>query len=75
MVFDYTGAYFRREGLGGKFIAGISPPKELEPPTDNLEVDFSFFDQELWPILARRVPAFNAIKVSLQFHSNIAFYS
>lgn len=64
MVFDYTGAYFRREGLGGKFIGGISPIEEEEPSTDNLDVDFSFFDKTLWPILASRVPAFNAIKVS-----------
>lgn len=64
MVFDYTGAYFRREGLGGKFIAGVSPIEEEEPSTDNLDVDYTFFDKTLWPILARRVPAFNALKVS-----------
>lgn len=64
MVMDSTGAYFRREGLGGTFIAGISPTEEEEPPTDNLEVDFNYFDQKLWPILAQRVPAFNSIKVS-----------
>lgn len=63
MVMDNTGAYFRREGLGGRYITGKSPSKEEEPPTDNLEVDYSYFDKVLWPILAQRVPAFNAIKV------------
>lgn len=64
MVMDSTGAYFRREGLGGTFITGLSPTEEEEPPTDNLDVDFNYFDKWLWPILAKRVPAFNSIKVS-----------
>lgn len=66
MVCDVTGAYFRREGLGGKFIGGISPPEDKEPSTSDLDVDYSYFDEILWPILARRVPAFNSIKVSKQ---------
>ncbi|KAB0794704.1 hypothetical protein PPYR_11543 [Photinus pyralis] len=63
MTIDYTGAYFRRDGLGGAFIAGLSPQPEEEPPTTNLEVDHEFFNSRLWPLLAQRVPAFNALKV------------
>lgn len=63
MVMDNTGAYFRREGLGGKYLTGTSPSEGDEPPTDNLEVDYTFFDRVLWPIIAHRVPAFNSIKV------------
>ncbi|XP_018319397.1 FAD-dependent oxidoreductase domain-containing protein 1 [Agrilus planipennis] len=63
MVIDYSGAYFRREGLGGRFIGGLSPLPEEEPNTNNLDVDYNFFDEKVWPLLANRVPAFNSIKV------------
>ncbi|KAK4880220.1 hypothetical protein RN001_008366 [Aquatica leii] len=63
LTVDYTGAYFRREGLGGSFLAGLSPPPEEEPDVLNLDVDHQYFDDKLWPLLAHRVPAFNSIKV------------
>ena len=38
--------------------------------TDDLDVDYSYFDEHLWPILAERVPAFEALKVRcLDLHS------
>ncbi|KAM9541242.1 FAD-dependent oxidoreductase domain-containing protein 1 [Salvelinus alpinus] len=60
---DYSGVYFRREGLGGNYIAGMSPEEEEEPETNNLEVDHQFF-QKIWPHLAHRVPAFECLKVT-----------
>lgn len=59
---DSTGAYFRCAG-GNSFICGRSPTPETEPSTDNLDVDHEFFDIEVWPRLAHRVPAFEAAKV------------
>ncbi|GJQ83828.1 hypothetical protein Trydic_g5686 [Trypoxylus dichotomus] len=63
MTIDNTGTYFRRDGLGGTYIAGLSPFPEEEPQTDNLDVDHQYFDEKIWPVLAHRVPAFNSIKV------------
>lgn len=63
MTIDYTGTYFRRDGLGGAYIGGLSPEPAEEPSTDNLDVDHQFFDDKVWPNLAKRVPAFNALKV------------
>lgn len=63
MTIDHTGTYFRRDGLGGSYIGGLCPLPSEEPETDNLEVDYNFFDNNLWPNLANRVPAFNSIKV------------
>ncbi|XP_044750384.1 FAD-dependent oxidoreductase domain-containing protein 1 isoform X2 [Coccinella septempunctata] len=62
MTIDKTGTYFRRECIGGTFICGLSPSPEDEPQTDNLDVDYDFFDKSIWPILAERVPAFNCLK-------------
>ncbi|KAK9870385.1 hypothetical protein WA026_007950 [Henosepilachna vigintioctopunctata] len=63
LTIDKTGAYFRREGLGDGFIGGMSPVASEEPETDTLEVDYNYFDDKVWPILAERIPAFNSIKV------------
>uniref|UniRef100_A0A3Q0S320 FAD-dependent oxidoreductase domain-containing protein 1 n=1 Tax=Amphilophus citrinellus TaxID=61819 RepID=A0A3Q0S320_AMPCI len=63
-LIDYSGVYFRREGLGGNYIAGASPEEADEPDTSNLEVDHSFFEENVWPHLAFRVPAFEKLKVT-----------
>lgn len=63
-VVDYSGVYFRREGLGGNYIGGISPVEAEEPDVSNLEVDQNFFEERVWPHLASRVPAFENLKVT-----------
>ncbi|XP_067113856.1 FAD-dependent oxidoreductase domain-containing protein 1 [Osmerus mordax] len=63
-LIDYSGVYFRREGLGGNYIAGTSPEEAEEPDTSNLEVDHKFFQDKIWPHLANRVPAFECLKVT-----------
>jgi len=56
--------HFRREGYGGHYICGRSPPEgEPEPTTANFEVDHEFFDNHVWPHLAHRIPAMQEIKV------------
>ncbi|NXK57106.1 FXRD1 protein, partial [Chauna torquata] len=63
LLVDTSGAYFRREGIAGNFLGGMSPPEGDEPDTGDLEVDHGFFQEQVWPRLARRVPAFQALKV------------
>lgn len=63
-LIDYSGVYFRREGLGGNYISGVSPEEAEEPDTSNLEVDHQFFEDKVWPKLANRVPAFEKLKVT-----------
>ncbi|XP_056399967.1 FAD-dependent oxidoreductase domain-containing protein 1 [Hyla sarda] len=63
LMIDSSGAYFRREGLGGNYIGGLSPPEDEEPDNSNLDVDHEYFNQKVWPLLAHRVPAFESLKV------------
>lgn len=64
LVIDPSNVYFRREGLSGLYIGGRSPECiEKEPATDNLDVDYEYFETDVWPQLAHRVPKFEAIKV------------
>ena len=61
LVIDPSGAYFRPEGSG--FICGISPPEAQDPECFDFEVQHGLFDDVLWPLLAARVPAFEAARV------------
>jgi hypothetical protein len=55
LMIDYTGVYFRRDG--GSYIGGLSPKPEEEPETNNLDIDFDFFDNRVWPLLAHTHPS------------------
>lgn len=55
------GAYFRPEGHN--FLAGLSPEEHQEPDNLDWEVDHAWFEENIWPALAERVPLFEAIKV------------
>jgi glycine/D-amino acid oxidase-like deaminating enzyme len=61
MVIDPSGAYFRPEGQG--FICGIAPPAEQDPECFDFDVQHALFDDVLWPLLAARVPGFEALRV------------
>lgn len=61
MVIDPSGAYFRPEGAG--FIMGIAPAPDNDPACHDFDVQHTLFDETLWPILASRVPAFEALRV------------
>lgn len=36
-----------------------------EPDCSCLDVDYEFFQEKVWPLLAHRVPAFENLKVSI----------
>jgi FAD-dependent oxidoreductase domain-containing protein 1 len=58
LVIDPSGLWFRPEGRG--FICGMPP--ELEIDDQPLEVEHSQWQEQLWPRLAQRVPAFEALR-------------
>ena len=62
LTIDTSGVYFRPDGPN--YSAGSSPHGEQpDPDTFDLEVDRSWFDEVVWPAIARRVPAFEAIRL------------
>jgi glycine/D-amino acid oxidase-like deaminating enzyme len=62
LVIDTSGAWFRPDG--GAFIGAIAPDPDDDLPDLPLEVDRSAFEERLWPALATRVPAFDAIRLT-----------
>lgn len=62
LVIDTSGVWFRPEG--DRFLAGWSPPEAEDPEEFGLDVDHAQFDDVIWPALAARVPAFEAVRVA-----------
>jgi FAD-dependent oxidoreductase domain-containing protein 1 len=61
LVIDPSGTWFRPEGAG--WLCG-APPRDGDPDEPPLEaIDHGLFDDQVWPVLARRVPAFEALRV------------
>ncbi|CAH0389591.1 unnamed protein product [Bemisia tabaci] len=63
LTVDPSGVYFRREGFGNLYLAGLSPEPHEEPNPENLEVDYEWFDEKIWPQIAKRAPCFENIKL------------
>ena len=72
LVVDTSGVWFRPEGqcipcTTHTFIAGVSPPADQDPACTGVDalagVDYSLYDSLVWPALARRVPAFEYLRL------------
>ena len=62
LIIDPSGVWFRPEGQ--YFLCGTSPAEGDDDPDDApLEVDERIFYRPIWPVLAARVRAFEALKL------------
>lgn len=60
LLIDPNGTYARPEGTG--YICGSAPPETQDPDCHDFDVDYALFEEHVWPTLATRVPAFEAIR-------------
>jgi glycine/D-amino acid oxidase-like deaminating enzyme len=62
LTIDPSGVHMRSDGAN--YLCGC-PPDDGDPAVafDDFEMDHDIFERKLWPVLAHRVPAFEAIKV------------
>jgi FAD-dependent oxidoreductase domain-containing protein 1 len=62
LTVDPSGVYVRPEGAC--YICGTSPEAALDGPANpnDFAPDYHLFDDVLWPTLAHRIPAFEAIR-------------
>jgi FAD-dependent oxidoreductase domain-containing protein 1 len=62
LVIDPSGLWFRPEG--DRFLCGIPAHPDPNVAPDDFEIDHGLFESVAWPILARRVPAFEAVRAT-----------
>lgn len=61
LTIDPSGVWVRPEGAN--FICGVSPDEGNDPDSTDFELDYRLFEELIWPTLAHRIPAFEAIKL------------
>ena len=71
LIVDPSGVHFRPEGR--QFIAGCSPHPANDPDCTDFDVDYSWFEEHIWPILAHRVPAFESIRMERAWAGHYAY--
>lgn len=71
LMIDTNGVWVRPES--GQFICGVSPPADRDPDCLDLEIDYGLFEETVWPTLAHRVPAFEAIKLVRAWAGHYAY--
>ena len=64
LLVDPSGIYVRPEG--SVYITGGAEPEETDGPADpdDFEPDWNLFEETIWPVLAARIPACEAIKAT-----------
>jgi glycine/D-amino acid oxidase-like deaminating enzyme len=60
LIVDPSGIWLRPEGE--VYICGI-PPDHDPRADDDFEVDYALFEETIWPVLAERIPAMEALKL------------
>jgi glycine/D-amino acid oxidase-like deaminating enzyme len=64
LIVDPSGIYVRPEG--SVYITGGAEPHETDAAADpaDFEPEWHYFEETIWPVLAARVPSFEAIKAT-----------
>ena len=65
LTIDPSGVHFLRHGA--VYLAGCAPDHDVGVAPDNFEMDSEIWENKVWPALAHRVPAFEAVKVEREW--------
>lgn len=71
LTIDPSGVHMRSDGQ--YYLCGCPPDDDPAVDFDDFEIDHSIWEEKLWPALANRVPAFEAIKVVNAWAGHYAF--
>ncbi len=72
LTIDPSGIHFRDNG-GGTYLAGGHTDYDPAVPFDDFAMDHGFWQEHAWPMIATRIPQFEAIKVISEWAGHYAF--
>ena len=72
LTIDPSGIHMREIG-GGTYQAGGHPDVDPAVDFDDFTMDFAFWEQHAWPVIATRIPQFEAIKVTHEWAGHYAY--
>lgn len=72
LTIDPSGIHVRENG-GGTYLAGGHPEVDPAVEFDDFTMDFAFWEQHAWPIIATRIPQFETIKVTHEWAGHYAY--
>ena len=71
LTIDPSGVHVRENG-GGTYQCGAHADHDPAVAYDDYTMDFSLWEQHVWPVLATRIPQFEAIKVQSEWAGHYA---
>jgi glycine/D-amino acid oxidase-like deaminating enzyme len=72
LTIDPSGVHVRQDGPK-TYLAGCAPEFDPAAPFDDFAMDHRRWEDHVWPILATRIPQFEAIKVVTEWAGHYAF--
>ena len=71
LTIDPSGVHMRSEG--GAYLAGCPPLEDPGVDADDFVFDGDIWEDRVWPAIARRVPAFERVKVTSRWVGHYAY--
>ena len=72
LTIDPSGIHVR-ENNHGTYLCGGHPDEDPAVDFDDFEMDHGFFENHVWPVIATRIPQFEAIKVTSEWAGHYAY--
>ncbi len=72
LTIDPSGVHFRQDGPTS-YLAGATPDPDPAVTFDDFHMDHSMWQDHVWPIIATRIPQFEAIKVVTEWAGHYAY--
>ncbi len=71
LTIDPAGVHMRTDG--NHYLAGCAPDDDRAVDYDDFVEDHSIWQEKAWPVIARRIPQFEAIKLTNSWVGHYAF--
>lgn len=72
LTIDPTGVHMRENG-GGTYMIGGHPDHDPDVDPDDFTMDHSLWQDHIWPVVATRIPAFEAVRVTSEWAGQYDF--